>query len=248
MAGTFVINDEMRHRAHDLRNLFGVIESARRLLEDGPDEARRKRILDAIGEAVARGGILTTRLLEHGSGDRCKPIDLRKRLRQLEPLLRTILGNHQMLLDAGDLPAVARVVPEQFDNVIIELVANARRALRNRGAICVRLRRHSSKIRLLVADNGTGMTRSHSRTILLRAPTAGGHGTGWQEIRDFVGRAHGRLAIRSSPGRGTIVAIELPQTLGLKIGGASTSEGREDTAVPRRPRAKNQHAASGESI
>lgn len=212
-----LVTSDMRHRAHDLHNLFGAIESARRLLADGPNEARRKHILDAIGEAAARGDALTTRLLEADTIDRCERIDLRKRLLGLEPLLRTMLGDHVLLLDAGALPAISRVAPEAFDNVVIELVANARRAMRGNGMLCIRLRRRRGKIRLLVADNGADMSPAVCRSLLSRAPTAGKHGTGLQEIRTFVARAHGRIAIRSAPGRGTMVAIELPQTLGLSM-------------------------------
>ncbi len=44
-----------RESIHDLRNLFGVVASARHMLDDGPPAERRALLLDAIEDARQQG-------------------------------------------------------------------------------------------------------------------------------------------------------------------------------------------------
>lgn len=210
-------NREFRERAHDLRNLFGAIASARHLLDDQPEEPRRRQILDAIEEAAQRGGALTTSLLQSATERRREQLDLCARLAGLEPLLRTIAGSGNLLrLDPGSEVAPIRVAPDRFDHVLIELIANARAALTCPGTILIRLRSRRGRIRLTVLDSGCGMTRDACHALLTRVPPPGAHGTGFHQIRRFVEEIHGTLRLRSRPGKSTLVAIELPAMLRLR--------------------------------
>jgi signal transduction histidine kinase len=210
-------NSAFRERAHDLRNLFGAIASARHLLDDRPDEPRRSQILDAIEEAAQRGGALTTSMLEAGTEPRRVTFDPRARIMDLEPLLRTIAGPGNVLtLDLGEATASIRFAPDRFDHVVIELVANARGAMTCPGAIHLRLRARRGRVRLTVVDSGCGMTAEACHALQTRMPPLGAHGTGFQQVRRFVEEIHGSLRLRSRPGRGTLVAIDLPTLLRLK--------------------------------
>lgn len=190
----------IRERAHDLRNLFGVIASARHLLEDPNSEARRRQILDAIEEAARRGGALTTSLLQTAPEGQREKLDLRDRLAHLETLLRTIAGAGSTLdVDVGANAASVRVAPERFDHVVIELVSNARSALTCPGTIQVRLRASRGRVRLIVRDTGCGMSAEACHGLLTRVPPRGAHGTGFQQVRRFVEEVHGKLRLRSKP-------------------------------------------------
>ncbi|WP_029934614.1 ATP-binding protein [Sphingomonas sp. UNC305MFCol5.2] len=209
-------NTDLRHRAHDLRNLFGAIASARHLLDSAPEEPRRSQILAALGDAAERGDALTTSLLAADSGARPERLDLAARLRRLEPLLRTIAdGDTRLTLDLGERFAAIRVVPEQFDHIVIELVANACHAFTRPGAIRIRLRAARGRVRLIVADTGAGMSRSDCHALLTRPATDGANGTGFQQVCGFVESLHGRLHLRSTPERGTVIVLDLPSLLRL---------------------------------
>jgi signal transduction histidine kinase len=210
---------DLRDRAHDLRNLFGVIASARHMLADGPDKTRQTALLDAIEDAAVRGAALTTRLLvdsRDGPDGHVERLDLAARLRLLEPLLRSIIdADHRLRIEIDQTPAIVRAASDRFDHVVLELVANARNALTRSGTIHIRLKSRGGKIRLLVADTGCGMTAEARRALRTAAPTAGAHGTGFQQIRRFARDAHGKLSLRSTAGRGTVVLLELPALLGV---------------------------------
>lgn len=206
---------DLRHRAHDLRNLFGAIAAARHLLDRTPEEPRRSQILAAIGEAAQRGDSLTTSLLAE-TGARVEKFDVAARLRQLEPLLRAVAdGDNRLLVELAGGSAVIRAVPEQFDHIVIELVANAGHALARAGTIRIRLRATQGRVHLLVADSGAGMSRNQCRELLTRPARRGANGTGFQQVRGFVDALHGRLRLRSTPQRGTVVMLDLPALLGL---------------------------------
>ncbi|MDG5488806.1 HAMP domain-containing sensor histidine kinase [Sphingomonas sp. BGYR3] len=202
---------DIREWAHDLRNLFGAIASARHLLEDGPDDTRRRQILDAIEAAAARGGAIVTNLLAAASEPPPETFGLRARILLLEPLLHMIAGRgNRLILDLVDDDSLIEAVQSRFDGLMIELVANARAAMSRPGSIRIRLRVRQGHIRLLVLDSGCGMVGEVRCNLLTQLPTLGAHGTGFQQVRRFVEDMHGRLRLRSSPGAGTLIAIDLP--------------------------------------
>ena len=200
-----------RQLVHDLRNLFGIVASARNCLGDLPQDDRSLSLLDAIEQAALRGSALTTELLAERKRD-SGSLDVGRRLEALEPMLRAITGRTvDLRLDIGAGRCLVGACPDDFDAVLVELVVNACKALRTRGRVVVRTRRAGETIRIMVADNGRGMSDLAARAAERGqyGPT-GAHGTGLGRIHHFAGDADGRLRIRSRPGRGTIVALTLP--------------------------------------
>ncbi|WP_176484659.1 ATP-binding protein [Sphingomonas spermidinifaciens] len=151
---------------------------------------------------------MTTSLLQSTAKRRRERLYLRARLAGLEPLLRTIASSGNLLtLDLESEDAPIRNAPDRFDHVLIELIANARTALACPGAVRIRLRNRRGRSRLMVLDSGCGMTGHARQELLTRAPTPGAHGTGFQQMRRFVGEILGKLRLRSRPGKGTLVSI-----------------------------------------
>ena len=207
---------EMHDRAHDLRNLFGAIASARHLLDDHPTDERKNLLLAAIEEAALRGSALTTRMLMATRDSVQGCFDVGARLRALEPLLHSAAGGGTLTVEAPGTPAFVRGVPERFDHLVLELVENARKALQGSGRIRVRLRARHNKVVLVVADTGCGMDERRFRDPLAATPADGANGRGLQQLHRFARDTHARLAIRSVRGRGTIIRLELPALLGLR--------------------------------
>ncbi len=125
--------------AHDFNNVLTVIRGEAqccRLHEDVSNKTLAS--LDNIEGAAERGRELTRQLLtfaRHQSG-RSVPLDVGAFLRELQPLLRRLAGNHVHLeLDLDEsLPAV-RANRSQLEQVFMNLVANAKDAMDSQGAI-----------------------------------------------------------------------------------------------------------------
>jgi signal transduction histidine kinase len=212
MTGTAAtLASHVRDHAHDLRNLFAAISSAGCMLSRCSSDDQRVPLLRAIEEAAQRGGRLTTRMLQPPPDRRPERLDLRQRLLALEPLLHTTAGpRNKLLLEVTRLPISIWTAADAVDRVIIELVSNARKALEQPGTITVRLKARRALATLIVSDTGRGMDLENCGALLSNDAPPGAHGTGFQQINRFASGLGGRVRLRSVPGRGTIVAVDLP--------------------------------------
>lgn len=218
----------LRETIHDLRNLFGIIVSARHMLEDDPTSERRALLLEAIEDAAMRGDRLTTAMLAQVAPNPGASVDLNAHLRALEPLIRAH-GNGQIEISfapcTGPLPV--RLDLAGLDAAVLELVANARFALNGSGAILVRTRSAGHSAQLVVADNGIGMSNAELARALTPTDKPAANGTGLARIRHFAVNAQGNLRIRSRKWFGTIVCITLP--FGPDTSGTAAEETAPDS-------------------
>lgn len=207
-----------RQLVYDLRNLFGVVASARHRLGDLPQDDCSRSLLDAIEQAAMRGSALTTELLTERKGNPAS-FDVHRRLASLEPMLRAITGRTvDLRLDAGAAGSFIHMRADDFDVVVGELVVNACKTLRTRGRILVRTRSTAGAMRIVVADNGRGITKLPARAAD-GSPCSGAdaHEIGLGRVHRFASDAGGQLRIRSRRGRGTVVSLMLPLAAGRLI-------------------------------
>lgn len=214
-----------RETIHDLRNLFGIVSSAKHLLEGQPAKLRRLALLQAIEAAAIRGGELTTSLLSaprpEGAATR---LDLNSQIITLEPMLRALM--HGIQFDLGHDDLTLRIDPDALDAVLFELVANAKAA--GATTVTIRTRRCGARALLKVVDDGSGMDRAMLARVRRCEDSNDEHGTGLCRVQKFARMAHAQLHIRSRAGRGTVVTMNLPTVLRLAV--------REpDAAHPRVP-------------
>jgi signal transduction histidine kinase len=200
---------DQRKVVHDLRNLFAIISAGKSLLERNPAPARRREVLDAIEEATRQGARLTTALLANCT-EQSEPIivDISERLVKLAPMVRVLTNAHVDLAQAAGLPALVRMVPEDFDAVVLEIVSNAVAA----GASAVAIRAHvcGDRVWMLVSDNGCGMSPATLARARRGTDLGLAHGTGLSRIRHFMDRSGGHLRIRSRPGGGSHIGLIFP--------------------------------------
>lgn len=205
-----------RENIHDLRNLFGIVVSASHLLEDGQPEERRAMLLDAISEAARRGGSLTTALLAKDANRMVQSFDLNDHLGQLHGLLAAQSApGLDICLEISSARSPVRLDAAALDAAILELVANARSAVREGGTIRVRSKRVGRRAWIFIADTGCGMCAAKLEGVLSGRTKAGANGTGLRRVQHVAEAAHGRLHYRSREGHGTVAALALPITLFL---------------------------------
>jgi len=219
---------------HDFNNLLlvmtGHVELARRLLGEGHPGAER---LVPVLHAAERAAACTRRLLAFG---RATPAatpaaapfaDLGAVLAELEPMLRRLLGAYVRLdVRAGRGVGPVRADPSQLEQLLLNLILNARDAMPGGGRLTIETQDveiaggtapqapPGRYVMLAVSDEGVGMD-AHTRERLFepffttKSPGAGS-GLGLATVHQVVERAGGTLVVDSEPGLGTTFRVYLP--------------------------------------
>lgn len=227
-------NEEMRLRAqrvdsigalasgiaHDLNNVLTPILMASELLldEDATDDS-----VGMIHAAAKRGAALVRQILAFGRGMTAEGparTVLDHVLAETGRLLEeTLPGTVRFRIDVSDGGLVVAIDATQLQQVLVNLVLNARDALAGRvGEVVVRVRRRCAEGRELavleVVDDGPGLdARDHDRIFepyVTSKQAGGGTGLGLPTARELVERAGGAMGVRSEPGRGATFWVELP--------------------------------------
>jgi two-component system cell cycle sensor histidine kinase/response regulator CckA len=234
--------------AHDFNNLLtavlGYIEMAGTKLErDNPAH----EYFGSIRHAAERGASLTRQLLGFARRQITEPrvVDLDALVVQMQDLLRRVIGEDVELriVTARDLGSV-RLDPAQFEQVLMNLVINARDAMPNGGTLTIEsrnvdldesyARQHQGVqpghyVMLAVSDTGMGMTEDVSRHLFepffTTKPPGRGTGLGLATCYGIVKQNGGHIWVYSEYGRGSTFKIFLPRT-----GEAAVSEAPADPA------------------
>jgi hypothetical protein len=209
--------------AHDFNNLLALILGRADLaLADLPRNAATRPDLEIIHRLAERGGALTQRLLVFSREEPPEPrvLDVNEVVADTEQLLRGVLEEDVEFVVSLD-PAPCRVVIDrgELERLLLNLVANSRRAMPHGGLLAVQTRKSAAGpgsdglVQLTVRDTGTGMTQDVARRAFepfFTTDTATGTGFGLSMAYGVVKGAGGRIDLTSAPGRGTTIRIELP--------------------------------------
>ncbi len=197
--------------AHDLNNLLSVMSVAGELLEDDP--IRRSH---TIHEAATRAGRLTSQLRAFsGQGTGPEVLDLDRAVTDLHRILQHLVGARiELLLDMDSGSAAIHMDPIRLEQVIINLTANARDAMREGGELTVRTARDGGEAILEVEDSGSGIDPQSLNDVFTPYFTTkadfGGTGIGLATVHEAVQDAGGRVQVRSTVGVGTCFTIRFP--------------------------------------
>lgn len=218
--------------AHEFNNLLMAIMScAERASRKLPEGSPALRYLVEIPRAGERASRLIRQLLDYSrdTPPQCRPIDLNQLVGKLEKMLAQLLGEH--ISFEVDLQASSELTfcdPARIEQVLLNLVLNARDALRDGGNL--RLRTHDCQLSysptrpdlkagrytgLEVSDDGCGMnSRTVERAFEPFFTTKGseqGSGLGLAVVHAIVTQHGGRIEVDSRPGGGTTIRILLPR-------------------------------------
>ncbi len=207
--------------AHDFNNLLSVISSYADIAVHELDEGSSLRddMLE-IRKATRRAEELTRQLLAFSRRQVSDPqvLDLRELLRELEPTLVSLLGG-QFRLSMRIAPELARVRidREQFQQVVMNLVMNARDAMLRGGTVTIETSDAGELVVMTVSDTGCGMDRGMMERIFepfYTSKTAGqGAGLGLATVLGIVHACGGTIWVDSELGAGTTFEIRLPRVL-----------------------------------
>jgi hypothetical protein len=237
--------------AHDFNNILTVIQTASEfLLADlGPDDRRRGDAID-ISNAAQRATALTRQLLAFGRQQvlELRLLDLNEVVRPLEPMLRRVVeaNVHVVTHLAPGLGAI-EADTTQIEQVILNLVLNARDAITGNGTILIETANvvlddtyprsllvapPGPYVVLTVTDTGCGMDAATRARIFEPFYTTKeiGHGTGLglATVYGIVKQLGGQIWVYSEVGQGTTFKLYF-----RRHEGAGSSP---EPAPPRAPR------------
>jgi signal transduction histidine kinase/CheY-like chemotaxis protein len=219
--------------AHDFNNLLTVI-MARAVLEldRQPAGSTAHKTLTLVHGTAVRAAALTRQLLAFSRKQVLQPrvLDLSALVAEMEPLLHRLIGEDVTIAMHRAHP-VGRVKadPSQLEQVLLNLVVNARDAMPGGGTLTIATRdtvigpgdgrrapevEPGAYVALEVADTGVGMspdvlTRIFEPFFTTKAEGKG-TGLGLATVYGIVKQSGGHVTVTSEPGRGTTFTVLLP--------------------------------------
>ena len=208
--------------AHDFNNLLTAIRGNASLALAGlPLDHPVREDLELIEQAADRAAALTRQLLAFARRTVLQPqvVDLGSIVEHLEPLLRRLIGEDIDLVIKGS-PGASSVLadPNQIEQVIVNVVVNARDAMPDGGALTIEVAADESASHpmatLSVRDTGVGMDpetldRIFEPFFTTKDPGMG-TGLGLATVYGIVNQSGGTVSALSEPGRGSTFTVQLP--------------------------------------
>jgi len=219
--------------AHDFNNLLTVINGYSEMLQAGLDPTDPNHgLLTDVRDAGERAAALTRQLLAFSRRQVLEPrvVELGQVVRGLEKMLRRLISE-DIGLATSLPPALPRVCvdPGQLEQVVMNLVVNARDAMPGGGRLSIELRavvlddavreripdgRPGRFLQLSVADTGCGMDGELLARIFepffTTKEQGKGTGLGLSTVFGIVQQSHGFIEVASRVGEGTTFRVYLP--------------------------------------
>lgn len=209
---------------HELNNALTPILSYAKLGLRNPDPEFRRRAFEKILDGAQRAAAITGGVLglARPQSDVRAPADLTRLVQEVLLLVAKDLQKGRVAVEfKADGRPHARVNPAQIQQIVLNLVINARQAMPDGGLLRlgVGLDPAGRWSEIRVADTGKGIAAADLRRIFEPFFTTktgpdssgqGGTGLGLSVCRDIIESHKGRLRAESRPGQGTTFTMRLP--------------------------------------
>jgi two-component system cell cycle sensor histidine kinase/response regulator CckA len=242
--------------AHDFNNMLFVINGHAEMLDQDLLPERRAlldldetlRNVRAIREAGDRAATLTAQLLafSHQQVISLQVLDINAAIDALEPMVRQLIGeNMRLIVKLGHAAGHIRADAGQLDQILVNLVVNARDAMPDGGTVTIETGdvlgtpnaiehvdvRPGPYVLLAVSDTGIGMDRAMREHIFepffTTKELGKGTGLGLATTYGIVHQAGGHIWVSSEPGVGSTFKLYFP-----RVDAPGTAERPEVAATP----------------
>jgi len=239
--------------AHDFNNLLTVIVGCSELALEGfaTIDARRDNVVEVLA-AARHATLLTQQLLAFSRKQvvQARPLQLNDVVVGMNNMLRRLIGSH-IQLSTVLRPELSLVLADQsqLEQVVLNLVVNARDAMSDGGVLRVETEEDSLSesvaeqlgvrpgryVVLTVTDTGLGMSEETRQRLFepffTTKEVGKGTGLGLSQVYGFAKQSGGTATVASTVGRGTAITLYLPRTQELP---APSTAPMKAEAAPRR--------------
>jgi len=209
--------------AHEFNNILTTIINSAKLGMRNPDPDEKQQAFERIAKAGQRAAAIASGMLGFArkSSTHRQHCDVARLVEEVLILTEKDLTKHRVQVETrfADRPT-AWVVPGQIEQILVNLVINARQAMPNGGRVRIEVRdnRAAETVEVKVADTGVGIPPERLRLIfepfyMTKEPDEGGHGgtgLGLSVCRQIIEQHQGRIRVESLPGKGATFTVKLP--------------------------------------
>ncbi len=209
---------------HEFNNLLMTILNYAKLGLRHQDQATRDKAFHKILGACERATKVTNSILgmARNRSDEVEATDLEALVRDSLVLLEREMTKYRIAVEiSADKVPAAMVVGNQIQQVLLNLLINARQAMPQGGEVQIRLTYDAAcnTVDLRIRDTGCGIEQDKLTRIFdpyFSTKTGpdetgkGGTGLGLSACRDIIQAHRGRIRVESSVGKGTAFTLKLP--------------------------------------
>jgi signal transduction histidine kinase len=212
--------------AHEFNNILTTIINYAKIGMRGQTATQQTQAFEKIVRGGQRAAAIVNSMLgfaRNNSATR-ERTDIAHLVEEVLLLTEKDLNKHRVQVEKriqGRPSAV--VVPGQIEQILVNLVLNARQAMPNGGRLRVEVNENPAgdTVEIRIADNGIGIAPEHLRQIFepfftTKMPDEygrGGTGLGLSVCRQIIEQHQGRIRVESVLGRGSTFTVKLPKQL-----------------------------------
>jgi len=210
---------------HEFNNILTTVINYAKMGVRHKDEATRDKAFEKILAAGHRASKITTGMLAYSRNttDRYDPAELSRLLDDVMVLVEKDLQMHRIGVDRDvDTGVWAKVNSSQVQQILMNLIVNARQAMKEGGRIKLTVRDNPAEgwAEISIGDNGAGIPHEKLQKIFdpfyttrtADARGQGGTGLGLALCRRIIEAHGGRIRVESEPGKGTTFTLKLPRS------------------------------------
>lgn len=218
---------------HDINNPIAVINEiagwAKTVVSDAKgltqeDREELQTAIKRIGEQTERCTDSTQRIL--GFVRESEPtkisFDIHELLKETEGFVKPELKHtrNEMVLDLGEEPLTIESDPKMLQQVFVNLMTNAIFAVNKKGnengRVEVKTLKDGAMVKIMISDNGTGMSKKDQEKIFdlfyTTKPPGQGTGLGLPICQQIVNKLGGNISFETQMDRGTTFTVSLPES------------------------------------
>ena len=232
---------------HEFNNVLMTIINYAKMGIRYEDKATRDKAFAKIDKAGARAAKITNAVLgmARNRSEQFEPTSLEKLIDESMVLLEREMQKYRIAVEfdyEAGLPEVP-VIGNQIQQVLMNLLINARQAMQDGGRLIVRLKRNlqTQTVDLSVRDFGPGIAQEKLRRIFepfystKQGPDEtgkGGTGVGLSTCKNIIDAHGGKIRVDSTVGKGTCFTLMLPIKTAVA---APKARGLASVLVPENP-------------